>query len=365
MSLFHRSRALWVAVLAIVLAMVVAACGDTKDDTESNASSTPAASSTDGGAAANADGEYRRGLKAIVMPKQLGNPYEELEDSGTVEAFSELGGEATIEGPTDAGASSQVPLLQSAIQKQPDAIILAANDPNAVAPVLKRAIAGDIRVVTQDSDAAPDARQIFINQATTEGIGEVLARMSKAVVPGGRGEIAVLSATANATNQNAWIRVLQERLKTPEYSGLRLVKVAYGDDDDQKSFQEAQGLLSAYPNLRAIVAPTTVGIAAAARYLSTSPKKGRVAVTGLGTPNQMRKFVKDGTSPVFALWNPKDVGYLGGYAAAALASGIITGAEGERFEAGRLGEREILANGEIVLGPPTEFTRDNIDDFRF
>lgn len=363
MSLFHRSRALWVAVLAIVLAMVVAACGDTKDDTETSASSAPA-TTADGGAAANAGGEYRRGLKAIVMPKQLGNPYEELEDSGTVEAFEELGGEATIEGPTDAGASSQVPILQSAIQKQPDAIILAANDPNAVAPVLKQAIARDIRVVTQDSDAAPDARQIFINQATTEGIGESLARMASQVT-GGRGEIAVLSATANATNQNAWIRVLRERLQTPEYSGMRLVKVAYGDDDDQKSFQETQGLLSAYPNLRAIVAPTTVGIAAAARYLSTSPKKGRVQVTGLGTPDQMRKFVKDGTSEVFALWNPKDVGYLGGYAAAALASDIITGAEGERFEAGRLGEREILANGEIVLGPPTEFTRENIDDFRF
>jgi len=365
MNSFHRSRALWAAVLAVVLAMVVAACGDTKDDTETAASGGGAAATTGGGAAANPDGEYKRGLKAIVMPKQLGNPYEELEDSGTVEAFRELGGEATIEGPTDAGASSQVPLLQSAIQKQPDAIILAANDPNAVAPVLKQAMARDIQVVTQDSDAAPDARRVFINQATTEGIGEVLARMAKQVVPGGRGEIAVLSATANATNQNAWIRVLKERLATPEYSGLRLVKVAYGDDDDQKSFQETQGLLSAYPNLRAIVAPTTVGIAAAARYLSTSPKKGRVAVTGLGTPNQMRKFVKDGTSPVFALWNPKDVGYLGGYAAAALASGIITGAEGETFRAGRLGERTIEANGEIVLGPPTEFTRDNIDDFDF
>ncbi|MDO8213411.1 rhamnose ABC transporter substrate-binding protein [Conexibacter sp. CPCC 206217] len=365
MSLFHRSRALWVAVLAIVLAMAVAACGDTKDDTETSSSGAPAATTDSGGAAANAGGDYRRGLTAIVMPKQLGNPYEELEDSGTVEAFRELGGNATIEGPTDAGASSQVPLLQSAIQKEPDAIILAANDPNAVAPVLKQAMSRDIRVVTQDSDAAPDARQVFINQATTEGIGEVLARMSKEVVPGGRGEIAVLSATANATNQNAWIRVLRERLATPEYSGLRLVKVAYGDDDDQKSFQETQGLLSAYPNLRAIVAPTTVGIAAAARYLSTSPKQGRVAVTGLGFPRQMKAFVKDGTSRVFALWNPKDVGYLGGYAAAALASGIITGAEGDTFRAGRLGEREVGANGEVVLGPPTEFTRENIDDFDF
>jgi rhamnose transport system substrate-binding protein len=358
-------------LLALLCAGVLAACGDTKDSTDSSsASSGGAAASTtadssDSGAAASSDGSYRSGLTAVVMPKQLGNPYEELEDSGTVEAFRDLGGKATIEGPTDAGASSQVPLLQSDIQKEPDAIILAANDPNAVAPVLKQAIQKGIRVVAQDSDAAPDARQIFINQATTESIGEELARMAKQVVPGGRGEIAVLSATANATNQNAWIRILRDQLATPEYSGLRLDKIAYGDDDDQKSFQETQGLLSAYPNLRAIVAPTTVGIAAAARYLSTSPKKGQVSVTGLGTPDQMRKFVKDGTTRIFALWNPEDVGYLGGYAAAALSSGIITGREGDTFRAGRLGDRRVGANGEVVLGPPTEFTARNIDDFHF
>ncbi len=120
---------------------------------------------------------------------------------------------------------------------------------------------------------------------------------------------------------------------------MKLVKVAYGDDDDQKSFQETQGLLQAYPDLKGIISPTTVGIAAAARYISGSKYKGKVALTGLGTPNQMRQFVKDGTVEKFALWNPADLGYLASYAAAALASGQITGAEGEKFKAGKLGER--------------------------
>ena len=158
---------------------------------------------------------------------------------------------------------------------------------------------------------------------------------------------------------------MKEELKKPEYKDIKLVKVAYGDDDDQKSFQETQGLLQAYPNLKGIISPTTVGISAAARYLSSSSKKGDVKLTGLGTPNQMRKFVKDGTVDEFALWVPKDVGYLAGYAAAALASGQITGKEGEAFKAGRLGERKIGANGEIVLGPPTGFDKDNIDEFDF
>ena len=205
-----------------------------------------------------------------------------------------------------------------------------------------------------DSDVAPDARSVFVNQVTTELVGknqvESIARQI-----GNKGEIAILSATANATNQNAWIKVMKETLKDPKYKDIKLVKVAYGDDDDQKSFQETQGLIQAYPNLKGIISPTTVGVAAAARYLSTSPQKGKVKLTGLGFPNQMRKFVKDGTVEEFQLWVPKDVGYLAGQAAAALVAGRITGKEGEKFKAGRLGDYTIGKNGEIVLGPLTTF----------
>jgi rhamnose transport system substrate-binding protein len=218
--------------------------------------------------------------------------------------------------------------------------------------------------VAMDSDVAPDARTLFINQTSTQLIGEGQVKLISEQI-GGKGEIAILSATANAPNQNAWIKVMKEELKKPEYKDVKLVKVAYGDDDDQKSFQETQGLIQAYPNLKGIISPTTVGVSAAARYLSSSPKKGEIKLTGLGTPNQMRKFVKDGTVTEFQLWVPKDVGYLAGQAAAALVSGRITGKEGETFEAGRLGEYTIGANGEIVLGPPTGFNKDNIDDFDF
>jgi rhamnose transport system substrate-binding protein len=120
---------------------------------------------------------------------------------------------------------------------------------------------------------------------------------------------------------------MQEELKKPEYKDMKLVKIAYGNDEDQKSFTETQGLLQAYPTLKGIISPTSVGIAAAARYISTSPYKGKVFLTGLGTPNQLREFVKDGTIKEFELWNPADVGYLAAYAAAQLASGSIVGNE--------------------------------------
>jgi rhamnose transport system substrate-binding protein len=357
----HALRAL-LAVLALLAALALAACGETQDDEASSngAEATPAAQ--DGAADPNA--EIPQGLKTVSIPKQLGNPYEEFEHSGVDEALEELGGSNRISGPTDAGASSQISIINAAVQQSPDAIIIAGNDPDAVAPALKQAAQRDVKIVGMDSDVAPDARAVFINQVTTQLVGEnQVESIGKQIDY--KGEIAILSATANATNQNAWIEVMKETLKDPKYKDMKLVKVAYGDDDDQKSFQETQGLIQAYPNLKGIISPTTVGVAAAARYLSTSPQKGKIKLTGLGFPNQMRKFVKDGTVEEFQLWVPKDVGYLAGQAAAALVAGRITGAEGEKFTAGRLGEYTIGANGEIVLGPLTTFDAENIDEFDF
>ena len=347
------------ALALLVLALALAACGETKDDSSSTEKS---ASSSSG--EANPDAEIKKGLKFVSMPKQLGNPYEETEHNGVNKAAEEVGGSNRIVGPTDASAASQVPLINSTVQQKPDALIIAGNDPNAVAPALKQAAQRGVKVVAMDSDVAPDARTVFINQTSAELIGKGQVELISKQI-GGKGEIAILSATANATNQNTWIKFMKAELKKPAYKDIKLVKVAYGDDDDQKSFQETQGLIQAYPNLKGIISPTTVGISAAARYLSDSPKKGKIKLTGLGTPNQMRKFVKNGTVEEFALWVPEDVGYLAGYAAAALVSGQITGKEGEAFKAGKLGERKIGKSGEIILGPPTGFNKANIDDFDF
>ncbi|WP_030441022.1 rhamnose ABC transporter substrate-binding protein [Actinoplanes subtropicus] len=345
---------------ASILTLAVAGCGGT---TKKNSSDTGGGAQT--AASANPNAQLKTGLKIAYLPKQLNNPYSDVETSGGEAAVKELQGEYKKVGPNDASASSQVSYINTLIQQQQDVIVIAANDPNAVCPSLNQARSAKIKIVTFDSDASKACRDIFINQATTEGIGESLAKMALEQAGADGGQIAVLSATPNATNQNSWIAVMKTELAKPEYSKLKLVKVAYGNDDDQKSFQEAQGLMQSYPNLKVIVAPTTVGIAAAARYIGSSSYKGKVAVTGLGLPNQMRQYVKDGTVKKFALWNPADIGYLAAYAGAALASGQITGAQGDKFTAGKLGAYTVGANGEVVLGPPTEFTADNIDKFNF
>jgi len=267
-------------------------------------------------------------------------------------------------GPSEATASSQVSYINTLTTQKVSAIVISANDANAVAPALEKAANAGIKVVSYDSDTAPQARQIFINQANSEDLGRSQVQLLAKQI-NNEGQIAILSATANATNQNTWIKFMKDELKKPEYSKMKLVKVAYGNDDDQKSFQETQGLLQAYPDLKGIISPTTVGIAAAARYLQSSKYKGKVQLTGLGTPNQLRKFVKDGTIQGFELWDPGKLGQLAGYAAVALASGEISGAQGDKFKAGDMGEKEVGANGEVLLGPPTVFDKNNIDDFDF
>ena len=315
-------------------------------------------------ASANPDAPLKEGLKIALLPKEIDNPYMTVMDKGGTDAVAELKGTGKAVGPSDAQASSQVSYINTLIQQGQDAIVIAANDPNAVAPALKEAMSKDIAVVTLDSDAAKDARQVFVNQASSEEIGRSQVKLIADQI-GGSGKIAILSATPNATNQNTWIEFMKDELKKPEYAKIELLPTVYGDDDDQKSFQEAQALLRSNPDLKGIISPTTVGVAAAARYLSSSPYKGKVKLTGLGTPNQMRQFVKDGTVAEFALWDPAELGYLAAYAAAALASGQISGAEGEKFTAGKLGERTIGKDGEVILGPPTTFNADNIDDYDF
>jgi rhamnose transport system substrate-binding protein len=342
----------------LALTVGLAACGGTSRDDESSQPSNT------GGTAASADpgAPYQEGLNITFIPKQLNNAYFDVMTSGGKEAMSELKGEFKIVGPNESNASSQVSYINTLIQQKPAAIAIAANDAEAVCPALNQARAAGIKVVTFDSDA-PSCRDAFVNQTTIQGIGETLVKMTKDQI--GSGEFAILSATPNATNQNAWIEAMKTELAKPENAGLKLVTTVYGNDDDQKSFSETQGLLQAHPNLKAIVAPTSVGIAAAARYVSTSSYKGKVVITGLGLPNEMRKYVKDGTVKQMALWDVPMLGYLAGFTAASLASGQITGAEGETFKAGKLNEYTIGAAGEIVLGPPTVFTAENIDQYDF
>ena len=342
---FKRATAGVAAVAALTL--VLAGCADTG----------PA----DGGNGGGDNGSTE--LSITLLPKNLGNPYFDASRVGAEAAAADLGAEFEEVGPTEATPDGQVSYINTAAQQQRSALVVSANDPNAICDALNEASDAGVKIVTFDSDTNPECRDLFINQADTDGIARVQGDLIAEQI-GGTGEVAILSASANATNQNAWNDAFEEYMGS-EYPDITVVETVYGDDDDQTSFDKTAALLQTYPNLKGIVSPTTVGIAAAARYLSDSDAKGKVSLTGLGTPNQMREYIEDGTVTAFALWNPEDLGTLATYAAAALANGDITGAEGDTFDAGDLGTYTVGADGVVLLGDPFEFNADNIGDFDF
>lgn len=302
-------------------------------------------------------------LSITFLPKNLGNPYFETSNKGGEEAIGEFGGTFEQVGPSEATPTSQVQYIQTAAQQGVGGLVISANDPSAICDALDEARSAGVKVVTFDSDTDAKCRDLFINQATAEGIAKVQVDLVSEQI-GDAGQVAVLSAAANATNQNAWIELMKKDFAA-NHPNIELVDVVYGDDDDQTSFDRTAALLQTYPNLKGIVSPTTVGIAAAGRYLSTSEYKGKVALTGLGTPNQLREYVQDGTITSFALWNPADLGYLSAYATKALIDGTITGKEGDTFEAGKLGSFTVGADATVLLGDPYVFDSSNIADFDF
>jgi rhamnose transport system substrate-binding protein len=351
------------AGLAVPLAMasiLLAACS-------SSGSSSSASSGTTSSAAASssASGGLKSGLKVFVIPKNLGNNYFTTADSansgGAIAALQALGETGTETSGTAATPASQIPAIQAAISKGANALIVSATDPTALCPTLNAAMKRGITVVTYDSDA-PGCRDLYINQASTAQIGtsevDLLAKEINQT-----GDIAIVSAASSATNQNAWIGYMKQELA--KYPKMKLVSVVYGNDDPTMSTQVTQGLLERYPNLKGIISPTTVGIAAAAAVLDTAKYRGKVLLTGLGTPDSLKKYVSDGTIKAFELWNPANLGYLAGYAAVEVASGKLSGSQGQTFTAGKLGSFTVGSDKSVLLGPPFVFTSANISQFNF
>lgn len=353
-------------VLLMLLMSVLAAC-DTGTATQPTATPVPAVvdptdtAATTGGETTPAAGS---GQTYVLVPKNLGNPYFDTANKGAQEAAKELGVTVNYQGSATADAPQQIQLINSLIAQKVNGLAVSANDADALVPAGKAAIDAGIPVVTWDSAIAPGGRTVHVNQANAEDIGRGQVQLISELI-GGKGKIAILSATSTAPNQNEWIEFMKDELAKPENSGLELVATVYGDDQDEKSYTEAQGLMRTYPDLKGIISPTTVGVAAAARAVTDGSKIGQVIVTGLGTPNQMREYVKSGAAPAFALWNPGDLGYLAIHTLNAISSGQIEGKPGDTFKAGKLGEYTIDPDGVVLLGKPTVFNKDNIDEFDF
>ncbi len=300
-------------------------------------------------------------MRIALVVKALGIGFFEAANKGAEEAAQELGGvEIIYTGPTDTTAEGQIEVINSLIAQKVDAIAVSANDTDALVPTLKKAMQRGITVISWDSGVAAEGRQMQLNPSSSALIGNMIIKLAADNMPEG-GEAAVLSATTTSTNQNTWIDEMNK--VAGDYPDVKVVGTVYGDDLADKSYREAQGLMQKYPDLKAIIAPTSVGIVAAAQAVTDAGKIGQVNVTGLGLPSEMAGHVKSGASKSFAIWNPIDLGYSATMIAYHLAKGDVTAEPGAVIPIGRMGEVTLDDKTEAAMADPFVYDAGNIDQF--
>jgi rhamnose transport system substrate-binding protein len=305
------------------------------------------------------------GFKLMMTPKWTGFPYFEAAAEGGREAAKELGDDFVYAGADHADVTLQVQTLENFITQRPDAIILAAIDLNAVAPVLKQARSQGIVVTTFDADAAEDARDMFFNQLSYKQAAKTMLDCALMDAPEG-GEIAFVAASPTSPNHTAHIKFMKEYIANdPKYQVFKVVDTQYANDDDAKSFDVAVNLMQAHPNLKVIISSSAVSAPAGARAIVSSGKQGQVFSTGFALPSAISSYIKDGSEKCFALWDPKELGYLATYATHLKLAGKLDLTPGTKFDAGKAGSYTVGDNGEIVYGKALMFTKDNIDQFNF
>ncbi len=325
------------------------------------------------GAAANAQAvtaDKGGAANIVLLPKFLGIlPFDQA-NRGAEEAHAELGNTGTLlyTGPTpENSVAGQIEILTTAGSQGQNVVMLSNNAGDQIGPAAEAAQVAGTKVVTWDSPIpSGQGETVFVAQVDFGSIGVVMADMAHSVM-GGEGEFAVLSATPDAANQNAWIAAMNETLKDPKYANMKLVDTVYGDDQSEVSYNRALALVDSHPNLKLIMSPTTVGIQASAKAMQDEGLCDKVKVSGLGLPAEMVSYTMNGCAPEFALWSFVDLGYLTYYTSYMLATGKITGAVGETFTAGRMGDYTIEEDPgragakRILMGPFTVYNKDNVE----
>jgi rhamnose transport system substrate-binding protein len=307
----------------------------------------------------------------VLLPKFLGILVFDQANEGAQEAHAELAnpGDLLFQGPTpENSVAGQIEIVTTAATNGVGAVMISNNAGDQITPAAEAAQAAGAKVVTWDSPIPSGAGEdIFVAQVDFGSIGVVMADMALSIT-GGSGQFAVLSATPDAANQNAWIEAMKAALAADaKYAGLELVDVVYGDDQAEVSYNRALALVDSYPDLKLIMAPTTVGIQAAAKAMQDEGLCDTVKTSGLGLPSEMVSYTLNGCAPEFALWDFRDLGYLTYYTAYGLATGQLTGEIGETFTAGRMGDFTVEADpgregaNRILMGPFTVYNAENVE----
>ena len=338
----------WLASIAIAVSIFGCAKHDSSQTT-----------GTSGETATASAGSHK--LRVALLPKIKGISYFSSCFKGAEEAAKELGIDLIYDGPTDGNPRKQAEMIEQWTIDGVDVICVAPNAPDVVASAMQEARAAGVSVITWDADGTAESRSFFVNQASAQAIGEGLVNaMLEDLGPDTEGDVVIISADATSENQNAWIETMKPALAK---SKLKLATIKYPGENASNALADSQDGISKYPNLKGIFGISSVSFPGAAEAVEQSGKGGKILVNGLSTPNDMKKFVQNGTVRSFILWHTVDLGYLTIHVAKALAAGELKpGATS--LKAGRLGELSIVGDN-VMLGDILVFTKANIDQYDF
>ena len=328
-------------------------------------------------------------IKIAMMPKFKGENYFDAVRVGAQEAVDEINKNGKVidflyDGPPQDQATNQrqVDILEGWIAQKVNVILVSPNDPNAIAPTLQKAQSRGIKVLTFDADAREDARDLFINQATANDIGEGLVRGAsdnlklKGYGPDKPAALGIVSSARTDANQQAWVAAIKALIAAPEYNWIVIKNEEtdiYYPGPDETTTQSMSGTLIGRMGPGPDQIQAAMGISSMAgpalgsqyQAASVKPDPAVVYLSGVATPNGLKSYIKDATNPLDAgvLWNCMDLGYLSIQAACQMANGTITGSS-TSMTAGRLGHRDI-SNKMILLGPALIFDKNNVDQFNY
>jgi len=300
-------------------------------------------------------------ITVAFMPKSKGNGYFVSCKQGADQAAKDLGVELIYDGPTTPDPAKQNEIIENWITLGVDVIAVACENRDGISTALKKAQDKGIKVITYDADARPDARMFFVNQATPEGIGNTLMDEAGRLC-NEEGEFAIITASLTAANMIAWQEKIELR-RREKHPKMTMVALRPCDDLKDKAQAEATTLMSAYPNLKLIMAICSPAVPGAAEAVKQAGKFEKVKVIGLGLPSENKAYVMGGITQDVILWKTVDLGYLTIEAAAAVARGELQkGAK--KFTSRKLGEITIEGDN-LLLGKPFIFDKSNIDQYNF
>lgn len=296
------------------------------------------------------------------VPQLTGIPYFNAMQAGGEKAAKAFGVHFIYTGPVDANPVDQLQIVQNLVNQGVQAIGVSILDASSLAPVVAQAKAKGLKLFTSDSDAPNSGRAVYVAQATDAGLADTLIdELVKRTGP--KATIGIVSGDATSSNLNTWIRLMQARVKE-KYPGIRLLAPQFAGGSADRADQLASDLMTAHPDLKGLIAVASSTCPGVGQAIETAGKIGAVIGTGYCSPNTVRSYIKSGAFGFSVLWDPAALGYLTVWAGKQLidnkpfaATNTVPGMDHPiSYDA---------KTGILLLGSPSVFTKDNVDQFNF